>query len=161
MTFQNGEIMATARFGGLAISIAGFVSMISALIYLNTPPSSPFVTQAEITMTATFDSILALIIIIGGITGLLRRAFKLTIAGGCIGLFEGMLFSMSGLSIVILLLSIVGIALVAMGRDEFGTGRKKKGGRSSHPTVQPKSKPREIDERENYSDVLNEYMKKR
>jgi len=153
--------MATARFGGLAILIAGFVSVISALIYLNTPPSNSFVTQAEIAMTATIDSILALIIIIGGITGLLTRAFKLTIAGGCIGLLEGIGFSMSGLSIVILLLSIVGIALVAKGHDEFGTGGKKAVRRSPQPAVQPKHKPRKIDGSENYSDVLNEYMKKR
>lgn len=153
--------MAVARFGGLAILIAGLVSMVSVLIYLNTPPSSLFVTPAEITMTATIDSIFAVIIILGGIAGILRKMFLLAIVGGCVGLLEGIGFSMSGLSIFILILSIIGIVLVAMGYEEFGSGRKRSVRYKQQPATQQTYKLKNSDEEENYSNVLVEYMTKK
>jgi len=66
----------------------------------------------------------ALAIILGGIAGVLARAYVLALVGACIGIFVGLAFYMSGLSLIILILSIIGIALISMGRDEFGPKRR-------------------------------------
>lgn len=153
--------MKYALFGGLSILISGFVSIVSAVIYLGTTSSNPFVTQSEITMTATIDSIFALAVIVGGIAGILRRAFKLTIAGGCIGVFEGIGFSMSGLWIVILILSIIGIVLVVMGRDEFGARRKSSVRYSQQSAMPQSSKSKKSDEPKNSQNAYREYMMKK
>jgi len=152
--------MAVARLGGLTILISGFVSLLSILIFLSTPPSNPFVTPAEMGVTATIDSVFALVMILGGVAGLSLRAFKLAMAGACVGLFEGLFFSMSGLSMVILILSVIGIALLLEGSGEFKSRRSAQARYRASRNQRPAQKIQKTPERDGYSDILQEYMRK-